>query len=90
MSYTVSNEERSLNPVGRAITTDNWGDPIFPRYFVLWFGLCHAIALFCKERQSQATRQRFYPKPFAWEPVRYSVFKVLHKSIPLWYTIDET
>jgi len=32
-SYTVSNEERSLNPVGRAITTDYWGDRVFPRYF---------------------------------------------------------
>jgi hypothetical protein len=34
-SYTVSNEERSLSPVGGAITADYWVDPSAPRYF--WY-----------------------------------------------------
>lgn len=34
-SYMVSNEERSLSPVGGAITADYWVDPYAPRYF--WY-----------------------------------------------------
>ena len=42
-SYTVSNEERSLSPVGGAITADYWVDPYAPRYF--WYACCNAYTL---------------------------------------------
>ena len=89
-SYTVSNEERSLSPVGGAITADYWVDPSHPDTFGTLVG-CHSIRtqrwrLFFTASTllwsicNGCTRYCFYPKPFAWEPVQYSVFKVLHAS----------